>query len=48
MPKPTKKKVDAPKRSSNQVRLAIIAADFNKSIVTPMIESAMKAAIELG
>lgn len=49
MPKPTKtsKKV-APKRSSSQVRLAIVAADFNKSIVTPMIESAMKAAIELG
>ncbi len=52
MSKSTKTTKRAPAKlvgeAGKQVRLAIIAADFNKAIVTPMIESAMKTAIELG
>lgn len=38
----------ASKKKSSPVRIAIIAADFNKTIVTPMVESAKKTAKNLG
>ncbi len=43
----TPKKNSAPKKIARP-RLAIIAADFNKAIVHPMIESAKKTAKDLG
>jgi len=43
-----KKKSSPKKKSPSRVRIAIIAADFNKTIVGPMVESAKATAAKLG
>lgn len=48
MPKAKKNTAKKSVRSSEKVRLAIIAADFNESIVHPMVEGAKKTAAGLG